>query len=473
MARHILISCPWPLKSEAQVLSSSLALLYHHLEVRRALLTRSLKGGRRILSDIDQHIHTAIIPWKIAQTGTKQARVTCDHLIDQSESSKLRATTPQLTAPPAMPPPPHAAPRLTTPALPRFILYYQTPHPLSLRPLLALDPQPLTHLVLAALHLNGPPLPPVHLNDHPPAHPVHAALRADARALQARGVRVLALLGGAAPGTFARLDAADDAAFAATYAPLQQTVTYLRLDGLDLDVEEPMSLAGIVRLVRRLKADFGPAFLITMAPVAPALAAPAPETAGGECVPPARNLSGFAYADVERALGGLVAWYHAQFYCGWGDLWTPAAYRRLVGEMGVAGPARVVAGTVTSPQHGAGWVPGRVLARTVRALCRRPRADGEEGEGQEGEGNGDEAFGGVFGWEYYNGVVGRTDARGGWEAWEGAGGEGREPWRWVEWMGRCLRGEDVCADGWEERARLWDGSWSAAGLQSAGDGAWR
>ena len=378
------------------------------------------------------------------------------------------------------PPPRRPSPGPAPPSLPRLVLYHQTPHPRALRPLLALDPQPLTHLVLATLHLNSPPLPPVHLNDHPPSHPTHAALLADARALQRRGVRVLAMLGGAAPGSFARLDAADAAGFEAAYAHLRATAEFMRLDGLDLDVEEPMSLAGIVRLVRRLKRDFGSAFIITMAPVAPALAAPRCKDGeeGGELVPPRRNLSGFAYADVEREVGALVDWYHAQFYCGWGDLWTPAAYRRLVraGEgKGVARPERVVAGTVTSPRNGAGWVPGRMLARTVRELCRRPGGgDGGGGEGEGGAGGErDEAFGGVMGWEYFNAVVGRTDARGGWEEWEGAEGEGAEPWRWVEWMGRCLRGEEVCADGWEERARLWDGSWSRARLQSSDDGAWR
>ena len=34
------------------------------------------------------------------------------------------------------------------------------------------------------------------------------------------------------------------------------------LNDLDLDVEEAMSLGGIIRLVDRLHADFGPSFII-------------------------------------------------------------------------------------------------------------------------------------------------------------------------------------------------------------------
>jgi hypothetical protein len=35
------------------------------------------------------------------------------------------------------------------------------------------------------------------------------------------------------------------------------------LNDLDLDVEEAMSLGGIIRLVDRLNADFGPSLIIT------------------------------------------------------------------------------------------------------------------------------------------------------------------------------------------------------------------
>src|SRR5699024_4452531 len=87
---------------------------------------------------------------------------------------------------------------------------------------------------------------------------------------QASGVRVLGMLGGAAPGTFTRLDGSD-AQFEAYYAPLRDLVRQRSLDGLDLDVEENMSLGGVIRLIDRLRADFGPGFIITLAPVAMAM----------------------------------------------------------------------------------------------------------------------------------------------------------------------------------------------------------
>ena len=79
------------------------------------------------------------------------------------------------------------------------------------------------------------------------------------------------------------------------------------IDGLDIDVEESMSLGGIVRLVDRLATDFGREFVITLAPVATAMQGSV-------------NLSGFDYEVLEKGLGSKIAWYNVQFYCGWGNL---------------------------------------------------------------------------------------------------------------------------------------------------------
>ncbi|KAK1770418.1 chitinase [Phialemonium atrogriseum] len=281
------------------------------------------------------------------------------------------------------------------PPTPRIITYYQTHHdpsgkPISVLPLLTEPGIGLTHLILAAIHINQDPAA-LTLNDHPPSHPRFTTLWAELRVLQASGVKVLGMLGGAAPGTYARLDG-DRAVFEAYYAPVRDLVRARRLDGLDLDVEEPMSLGGIVRLIDRLRADFGPAFIITLAPVAAAL------------VTPARNLSGFAYGALEALRGREIAWYNAQFYCGWGDCSNTLMYGAL---MAMGWPARkVVVGVVTNPENGSGYVPWDVLASVIPALADRYPG-----------------FGGVMGWEYFNGLPG-----------------GRErPWEWAELMTALLR----------------------------------
>lgn len=193
------------------------------------------------------------------------------------------------------------------PALPRIISYYQTHHtpegaPISVLPLLTQPNIRLTHLILAAIHINSDPNR-LTLNDHAPTHPRFQTLWAELRVLQASGVKVLGMLGGAAKGTFSagRLDAPDEATFERYYAPLRDVVRNKSLDGLDLDVEEEMSLAGAVRLIDRLRGDFGPGFIITLAPVAAAL------------MDSRRNLSGFDYEALEVMRGREIAWYNCQF----------------------------------------------------------------------------------------------------------------------------------------------------------------
>jgi chitinase len=127
-------------------------------------------------------------------------------------------------------------------------------------------------------------------------------LWSEVRALQQAGIKVLGMLGEAHTGSFTALDG-DEASFKAYYGPLRQMVSVTGLDGLDLDIEEDMSLAGIIRLMDRLKADFSNAFLIMLAPVATALQ-------------DKKHLSGFSYKRLEMAYGSCVAWYNTQFYCG-------------------------------------------------------------------------------------------------------------------------------------------------------------
>ncbi len=347
---------------------------------------------------------------------------------------------------------------------PKVVVYHQTHHsrdglrPVSIVPLLGRDGggPAATHIVVAAVHINDPdarpgadgqvPAPALTLNDHAPDDARFDVLWREVAAAQARGVRVLALLGGAAKGSYARLDVGEAGVdFERHYALFAALLRRRRLDGVDLDVEEPMTLAGIVHLIDRLRADFGADFLITMAPVAAALLRPRD---------PRCNLSGFSYADVERLRGRDVAWYHAQFYCGWGDAGQPHMYAAMVGlggggpgaAGGPGGPAppetpgggvladapwpahRVVMGLVTSPANGPGFVSldtsAEVLmqlqAATAAAAAAVPRVPGFSGG----------PFAGVSGWEYFNSQP---------------GGEAR-PWEWAEWMAAIL-GARVEADG--------------------------
>lgn len=209
------------------------------------------------------------------------------------------------------------------------------------------------------------------------------------------------MLGGAARGTFCKetLDSDVDAVFERYYGALRDMVRQRRLDGLDLDVEEHMSLGGIVRLIDRLREDFGKDFLITLAPVAPAL------------LDVRRNLSGFDYEALEVMRGRDIAWYNCQFYCGWGDCSNPILYEMML--MKGWAPEKVVVGLVTNPANGSGFIPFDVLATVLPLMVGQHKR----------------RFGGVMGWEYFNSLPGGRD----------------RPWEWAEWMTRTLGPEQTMA----------------------------
>lgn len=281
-----------------------------------------------------------------------------------------------------MPPlPPPAADPLIPTFQPRIVCYQQTYHSndeyISLLPLLTHGHGPcITHLILSAIHINWSPSN-LTLNDHPPSDPRYTQLWDEVTLLQDSGVKVLGMLGGAARGSFARLDYSESRTdiplqrFESYYIPLRDMLRTYALDGLDLDVEEETSLPGIIHLIDRLKLDFGPGFLITLAPVATAL------------MPNRPHLSGFDYFLLEAARGDSIAWYNTQFYNGWGGIDSPWAYEEIM----LAGwrPEKVVAGMLTNPRHGgSGYVVLEQSARVLGYLMEKYPG-----------------FGGVMGWEYW------------------------------------------------------------------------
>ncbi|CAN9328017.1 unnamed protein product [Alternaria alternata] len=287
---------------------------------------------------------------------------------------------------------------------PRLIVYHQTYHDSngnyhSLLPLLT-NNTGITHVIIAAIHLNDGP-GNITLNDHRPDDNRYDQLWGEVNWLQGSGVKVLGMLGGAAKGSFEKLSGEEEN-FEAYYSPLRDLIRRYSLSGLDLDVEEETTLSTITRLISRLRTDFGPEFVITLAPVATALIPdpnipahlrpPRPMLASGPSPNPLHptlpHLSGFSYPELECSVFGKeISWYNTQFYCGWGDAGRTEWYDAIV----AAGwkPEKVVLGVVTNPGNGAGHVNIQKLADNCRRLRQK-------------YGNTGKGFGGVMGWEYFN-----------------------------------------------------------------------
>ncbi|KAI4638594.1 hypothetical protein J4E93_009895 [Alternaria ventricosa] len=287
---------------------------------------------------------------------------------------------------------------------PRLIVYHQTFHDSngtyhSLLPLLT-NNTGITHVIVAAIHLNDDPKN-ITLNDHSPDDKRFDQLWGEVNWLQGSGVKVLGMLGGAAKGSYEKLSG-DEESFEAYYTPLAALVTARSLSGLDLDIEEAIPLSTTTRLISRLRADFGPEFLITLAPVATALIPdpkipahlrpPRPMLASGPTPnplhPTLRHLSGFSYPELECSVWGKeIAWYNTQFYCGWGDALTTAWYDTII----AAGwkPEKIVMGVVTNEANGSGYVDVGRLAVVAQQLRQSYYKVGK-------------GFGGMMGWEYFN-----------------------------------------------------------------------
>ncbi|MGA2594202.1 MAG: chitinase, partial [Bryobacteraceae bacterium] len=163
------------------------------------------------------------------------------------------------------------------------------------------------------------------------------------------------------------------------------------LNGIDLDIEEDVSLVHAETLIHQLNADFGSQFLITMSPVASALW-------GGA------NLSGFSYQQLYASPeGSKIAWFNGQFYSGFATLASTADYQKVVN----AGfpPNKVVAGMISNPADGSGFVPIKTVATTIHALSGQYPT-----------------FGGVAAWEYFNALPGNT----------------ADPIEWAVYMGHAI-----------------------------------
>jgi chitinase len=254
----------------------------------------------------------------------------------------------------------------------------------------------VTHIILAAFHINGRP-GDITLNDDPPESPIYNALWDEVPAIKRAGVKVMGMLGGAAMGSFQRLDGLQPE-FDAYYTPLLAIIRRYGLDGLDLDVEEAMSLQGIIRLIDRLKADLGGDFIITLAPVAAALVGMG-------------NLSGFNYRELESSRGSKISWYNTQFYNGWGHAHDPRMYAAIIATGWSAN--KVVMGLLTNPGNGS---QGYVSSKTIGPLLALLTLQFPD-------------FGGVMGWEFFNALPGDRE----------------KPWQWAAEMSLSMGMEHVFA----------------------------
>jgi len=177
------------------------------------------------------------------------------------------------------------------------------------------------------------------------------------------GINVILMIGGAG-GAFINLFSDFD-----TYYPfLKSTIRqFPMISGVDLDIEESVSLDDVKGLIRRFKADFGSDFSISMAPMQYSLQTDE------------KGMGDFSYKTLfDSPEGKLIDYFNGQFYIDY----SAPAYEDAVNN-GYP-PHQVVMGMVSGQDL-------EDAKEAILALCKKYPT-----------------FGGVYVWEYFDAPPGKT-----------------------------------------------------------------
>ena len=139
----------------------------------------------------------------------------------------------------------------------------------------------------------------IYLNDNIPYDPLFNELWFETEKISAQGCTIMLMMGGAGLA-YGELFSDFN-----TYYPLlkQLIVEKSWIKGIDLDIEESVTLDNVKMLMNRLIKDFGEDFIITMAPVSPSL------------MNDGSSMAGFSYKELYLSKEGkYISWFNTQCY---------------------------------------------------------------------------------------------------------------------------------------------------------------
>ena len=180
---------------------------------------------------------------------------------------------------------------------PKVIYYYQTLNGLQG----LLDNGYATQINLSAIHFgtDSNNKPYIHLNDNNPYDHVFDNLWQQLEEAKQKNIQTILMVGGAG-SAYQTLFSDFDSYYPLLYQLIKNKTM---ITGIDLDVEELVKLSDIKMLIRRLKADFGLGFQITMAPIAYSMESDNP------------GMGGFIYKDLFHSPeGSQIDYFNVQCY---------------------------------------------------------------------------------------------------------------------------------------------------------------
>jgi hypothetical protein len=180
----------------------------------------------------------------------------------------------------------------------KVILYYQTFT--TLKPIL-FPGCPITHIHLSAIHFGNDSKnrPYIHLNDHPPDDSRFSQMWSELKIAHNMGIKIVLMVGGAG-SAYQQLFANFDSYYTLLHDLMKSKKI---IQGIDLDIEETVTLDDVRCLIRRVRTDFGENFIISTAPIQSSLESDTP------------GMGGFIYKDLfETEEGKTINYINGQFY---------------------------------------------------------------------------------------------------------------------------------------------------------------
>ena len=234
----------------------------------------------------------------------------------------------------------------------KILAYYQTFT--SLEPIL-LDNPVVTHIHVSSIHfgVDQNDNPYIHLNNNSPWDKKFDTVWQELEEAAKLGIKVKLMVGGAGGG------------YASLFSNYNVYYSFLSkllhdkpfISGVDLDIEEPVSLTNVKKLISSIKTEFENTLTLSMAPVQYALETDSP------------GMGGFVYKDLMQSQEGkCIDYFNVQFYSDF----SFDSYEKIVANGYL--PEMIVMGAMAGEKN------DKEIAKCVKKYGNK--------------------FGGVFVWEY-------------------------------------------------------------------------
>lgn len=155
----------------------------------------------------------------------------------------------------------------------------------------------VTHIHLSSIHFNTDM---IHLNDNSPYSKIYDNLWKELETVSIqKNIKIILMIGGAG-GAYEQLFENFEKYYKWLFNLINAKKNIIK--GVDLDIEEVVDINMVIKLINRLKTDFGEKFIISMAPIESSM-----ETDN-------EGMGGFIYKTLYNKVGKNIDYFNVQCY---------------------------------------------------------------------------------------------------------------------------------------------------------------